>query len=80
LGFDLKVTTQVRYVLSNKANNKTVLDETVTAAYTAGVSDAFMGTKRLRLANEGSAKKNIEGLLDKLSQLNIAPEEISLAK
>ena len=31
--------------------------------YTATVSDAFAGIKRLQLANEGSAKENIYKLL-----------------
>lgn len=80
LGFDLEVTSTIRYILSDKASKITVLDETVTASYTATVSDAFVAVKRLRLANEGSARNNIEGLLQKLSQLNIDPSAISLAK
>jgi len=77
-GLNLKVTTHVRYILTNKRNNKIVFDDTVIAPHTAGVSDAFAAVKRLRLANEGSAMKNIEGLLDKLSQLDISTQKISL--
>jgi hypothetical protein len=41
---------------------------------------AFVGFIRLQLANEGSDKKNIEGLLDLLSGLKINPEEVSFVK
>lgn len=77
-GLDMKVTTHIQYTLTEKKSNKVVFDETVVAPYTATVGDAFAGIKRLRLANEGSAKKNIEGLLKKLSELNISPSNISI--
>lgn len=79
-GFNLKVTTHVRYILTNKVDSSVVLDETIIAFYTAGVSDAFVGIKRLRLANEGSAKKNIEGLLEKLSQMEMGANKIALVE
>lgn len=79
-GLDLEVTTYVRYILTSVDSGAVVFDETVIAPYTAGVGDAFVGVKRLRLANEGSAQKNIEGMLKKLSELRIEPKEISLAK
>ncbi|MCO4780424.1 MAG: hypothetical protein KC471_08550 [Flavobacteriaceae bacterium] len=79
-GLDLKVTTHVRYILTNVNSGAVVFDDTVIAAHTAGVGDAFIAIKRLRLANEGSARKNIEGLLKKLLELRIEPKEISLAK
>lgn len=80
VGFDLMVTAHIRYILTNTDSGKVVLDETVVAPHTSTVSDAFVAVKRLRLANEGAAKKNIEGLLNRLSELGIAPEEVSLAK
>ena len=51
--------------------NKNVLNEDLNAEFTATVSDASAGIKRLRMANEGSIKENIKQLIDKLSQLNI---------
>ncbi|MBU2713200.1 hypothetical protein KCG35_19210 [Zooshikella sp. WH53] len=78
-GFDMTVTTHVQYTLTDKTNNVTVLNETIVAPYTATVSDAFSGIKRLRLANEGSGKKNITGLLEKLSKLNISSHQISVS-
>lgn len=77
-GLDMTVTTHVRYVLTDKQDSSNILDETIVAPYTATMADALAGITRLRLANEGSGKKNIEGLLKKLSTLNIKPEEVSV--
>ncbi|TBW57619.1 hypothetical protein EZI54_06140 [Marinobacter halodurans] len=78
-GLDFEVSTHVKYVLTDRENNgAVVLDETIVAPYTATVGDAFVAIKRLRLANEGSGKANIAALLDKLSELQIQPGEISL--
>ncbi len=65
------VTTHVRYILTDSSTDTVVLDETIAAPNTAMLSDAFYGPKRLRLANEGSGKKNITRLLIKLSELEI---------
>ena len=78
-GLDLKVTTHVRYTLTDVTSGELVFDEIVVAPYTASVGDSFMAVKRLRLANEGSAQKNIKGLLEKLSDLRINSRNVSLA-
>ncbi|MFC6684205.1 hypothetical protein ACFQGA_06740 [Marinobacter koreensis] len=78
-GLDFKVTTHVKYILTDRKNNgAVVLNETIVAPYTATVGDAFVAIKRLRLANEGSGKANIQNLLEKLSELKIQPGDISL--
>jgi hypothetical protein len=79
LGLDFTVTTHIRYVLTDKNTDTVVMDEMIVAPHTATMGDAFVAVKRLRLANEGSAKKNIEALLSKLSELNIKPSTVSLA-
>jgi len=79
-GLDMTVTTHVQYVLTDATNSSIIFDEVIIAPYTATVGDAFAGIKRLRLANEGSGKKNIEGLLDKLSELEINPKEVSVVQ
>lgn len=78
LGFDMTVTTHVRYILTDITTKSIILDETISAPHTATVNDAFYGVTRLRLANEGSGKKNIEGLLEKLATLRIDSKEISI--
>jgi hypothetical protein len=65
-GMDMKVTSRIRYMLKDAATGAVVLDEEVIAPYTATVGDAFVGAQRLRLANEGSARKSIATLIEKL--------------
>lgn len=79
-GLDLTVTTIVKYILTDKSTGEVILDKEVNSPYTATVGDAFAAVKRLRLANEGSGLKNIEGLLKHLSELNIEVDQISMAK
>lgn len=79
-GFDMEVTTHVQYILTDTSNNSIILNETIVAPHTATFGDAFAGVKKLRLANEGAGKKNIESLLEKLSALKINKNEISLAE
>jgi len=71
-GFSTTVTTQVKYALTEKASGKEVYQESISGQYTAKMSDSFYGPKRLRIANEGAARVNIETMIKKLSQLNLA--------
>lgn len=66
MGFDMTVFSAVHYTLTDGASAKPAFDEDVTADFTATVSDAFVGVERLRLANEGSIKKNIQIFMDHL--------------
>jgi hypothetical protein len=65
-GFDLTVRSTVRYTLMEVATNRVVFDQTITAEFTAGVSDAVLAVQRLKLANEGSIKSNISKFMDQL--------------
>jgi hypothetical protein len=65
-GFNMTVTTTIGYTLAERGTNKSLWTRTVTRAYTARPGDAFYGPTRLRLANEGSAKANIEELIGEL--------------
>lgn len=66
VGFDSTVTATVRYTLISNQDNSTKFDETIKTPYTANFSDAFVGVERLRLANEGAIRKNIDALIKKL--------------
>lgn len=79
-GFDMTVTTRIRYTLVDTQTNQVLLEEVIAAPHTATTGDAFVGTTRLRLANEGSAKKNIQNFLDRLAQLKIEPNQVSLVQ
>jgi hypothetical protein len=71
IGLDMRVTSKIRYVLTEAKSGAVVFDEEVGAAHTATVGDAFVGTKRLQLANEGSARKNIASFIEKLNALKL---------
>jgi hypothetical protein len=77
---DFKVTTEVEYTLVEKASGKVLFRETLRTPFTAGVGDAFVAVKRLRLANEGAAKENIAALLKRLSALKVDASQVSLSQ
>ena len=66
LGIDMTVTAEVEYALTDSASGKQLWSERVNLPYTASFSDAFLGMERLRLANEGAIRVNIEALLKAL--------------
>jgi hypothetical protein len=59
IGFDMTVTSHVNYKVFDKAGQPYLL-ETIDAPFTATMSDAFVGVKRLQMANEGSIRTSIE--------------------
>jgi hypothetical protein len=65
-GASMTVTATVQYTLVDRATNKEVFARTVAMPYTAAWNDAFMGTERLKLANEGAIRVNIQQLIDAL--------------
>jgi hypothetical protein len=69
MGFSLTVTSVVRYTVRETRSGAVVIDEQITADHTATVGDAFNGTTRLKLANEGSARKNIARLVERLNTI-----------
>ena len=68
IGINHEVTTQTQYTLTSTEDETVIFDETITAIHTANFGDSFISSDRLRLANEGSAQRNIEGFLDRLSE------------
>ena len=66
-GADMKVTSRIRYTITDSATKAVVLNEEVIAPYTATFGDSLIGAQRLRLANEGSARKSIAMLIEKLN-------------
>lgn len=76
-GLAFTVTSEVEYTLLQSGTEHIVWREIVRTPFTAGVGDAFMGLKRLRLANEGSARTNILTLLKRLSELKLEAKQAS---
>lgn len=69
MGFNMTVTAIVNYILTERATGKQVLSKRVSLPYTASVGDAFSGTERVRLANEGAVRANIGDLIAELARL-----------
>ena len=65
-GFDMKVTATVDYQLRERASGLPVFESQVVTPYTADMGDAFLGVERLRLANEGAIRSNIQRLIEEL--------------
>jgi len=63
-GFSMTVTATVQYALVERSTGQAAWERTITTPYTAQASDAFLGSERLKLANEGAARANIEKLVE----------------
>ena len=71
MGFDMTVGSTVRYSLIETQTRKEVYARVIQISYTAKMSDAFIGSQRLRLANEGAVKANIEAFVNDLIALKL---------
>jgi hypothetical protein len=70
--FGLSFTVKMETAWSLKrADGSIAWQEVIKAENTATTSDAFAGVERLRIANEGAARKSIEAGLAKLSKLSL---------
>ena len=49
-----------------------MLERKLATPYTAKMGDAFVGTERLRLANEGAVRENISKLIGDLGQMKVS--------
>ena len=68
-GMDMSVNLAVAYVIKNSTTGEKLYDEIVTSSYTAGVGEAFIGSTRVRKANEGAVRENIKHFLLAISKL-----------
>lgn len=66
-GFDMSVTMRVRYSVITE-QGATVFDDTIAVTGTAAMTEAFMGSDRLRIGIEKAAKANIEVFLGRLAK------------
>jgi len=71
MGFSMTVKMEVSYTLVDTASGKTVWAKNIASEHTAKPSEAFAGVTRLRLANEGAAKDNIQQALTELSTIQL---------
>jgi hypothetical protein len=70
-GFSMTVTMEVSYSLTNTQSGQSVWTMNVTSTHTATTSDAFAGVERLRLADEGAAKNNIQQAIAALETVQL---------
>lgn len=70
-GASLTVTATVNYALVERATGKEVLNRTIALPFTAAWNSSFIGTERLRLANEGAIRVNIGKLIDELFAIRV---------
>jgi hypothetical protein len=70
-GASMTVSSQVRYSLVEIATGKEIYSRVIDASYTAAFNAAFLGTERLRIANEGSIRDNIDSLLRDMVMLKV---------
>ena len=65
-GIDMTVTSSIKYTVVDTKTGKNVYSRLISAPFTAGFSDSPLGATRVRIATEGSIKKNIELLINDL--------------
>ena len=76
MGFDMTVTVGVTYSLVERATGKERPNRRISVPYTASFGEAFSGTERLRVANEGAVRANIAKLIEEL--FGLGAESIAL--
>ena len=70
-GVSFTVKMQVSYTLADTQASKALWTQTIPSEHTAGFSDAVVANTRLRRAEEGAAKANIEQALTQIATLNL---------
>jgi hypothetical protein len=63
MGFDVTVTSKIRYRLTRVADNTIVFEREITAPFTTAFSSRRAGLERLKLASAGSIRENISHFL-----------------
>jgi len=79
-GASMTVTATVKYTLVERATGKAVFERDVAVPFTAEWNAAFLGTERLKLANEGAIRSNITQLINDLVALKVAAADVQLTK
>ncbi len=71
MGFDMTVNATVRYSLIETQSRKEIYARVIQIGHTSTVSDAFIGSIRLKLASEGAVKANIQSFINDLIALKL---------
>ena len=70
IGRAMTGTIEVKWTLTQVSNKYVFWKNAIVSSYTAKANEAFSGVDRLRLANEGAARINIQ---DALTQISVLP-------
>jgi len=62
-GFDMTVTSTVMYRVTDTSTSSVVYEENIVRGHTATFGDSALGVARLKIANEGSIRANIENAI-----------------
>jgi hypothetical protein len=76
MGASMTVTATVQYSLIERATGKEVFARTLATPFTAEWNSSFLGVERLKLANEGAARTNIQTLIDALMSARLEGVEL----
>lgn len=68
MGFDFTINASVSYTIFNRPNRNVAYHKVISSSHTATVSDAFVAIDRLRIAQEGCMRKNIQSFIRDVSQ------------
>ena len=71
IGFNMTTHMEVGWNLVDAVTGKQVMRKAINSSYTATFGKAFAAVTRIRLATEGSAKKNIKEGIQEISKLNL---------
>jgi hypothetical protein len=70
-GASMTVSMEVSYTLSRTEPKEVLWKKGISSTYTASFGEALVGATRLRMANEGAARKNIEQVIQEISSLKL---------
>jgi hypothetical protein len=72
------VTAKVHYTVVAAISQTVRLDTIMETPFTADFSDAFLGVERLRIANEGAMRENIDAIIKRLIDAAQPGQKLSL--
>lgn len=70
-GLNMTVTVESNWILTRTSDQSVIWQKAVISNYTATVGEAFVGATRVRLANEGAARANIQDALKLIGALTL---------
>lgn len=71
MGFSMTVTIETTWNLSRKSDGEVLWRKGIQSTYTAPLGASLAGVTRLRLANEGAARENIQDAIAQMSALSL---------